>query len=104
MAQIRAFLELAYFVSGIVIAVAACRGLRQPSYAKDGLKAAKEQLRLATGAIESPREDMHTRSKREAVTLAAQQCEKFGSTMVPSITKRFIEVTNSGVELISWRL
>jgi len=79
----RAIMEVLYFGSGVVIAFTALLALRHLKIGEETLAATKQQLALATASIEQARADMHIRSRREAVTLGAQLCERFADSVIP---------------------
>lgn len=99
---LRAGLELAYFAAGIVVAVASVLVLRQVTVARETLHTLKEQLRLASAAIAVAQEDIQVRSRREAVALAAERCERFSDTVIPRVTTNLSAIHANGVRLQRW--
>jgi predicted peroxiredoxin len=95
--QLRYWLELAYFASGVILAVFAAFGLRQLILAKQSLKIAAEGLRTT-------KNDIQIRVKREAVVIAAKQCEKFAEEVIPNYADGIATAANSGVKVFTWVL
>ena len=98
----RAGLELVYFASGAVVAVASVLVLRQVTVARETLHTLKEQLRIASDAITVAQEDIRVRSQREAVALAAERCERFADTVIPRVVTNFKAIQATGVRLQRW--
>jgi len=71
--DLRNFLEILYFLSGIALVVVAIIALQQ-------IKVAKEDIRI--------------RSEREAATLTASQCERYSEKIIP-ILEELIELFES---------
>jgi hypothetical protein len=95
---VRSILELLYFLSGVVLAGVGVVALYQIVVASRALKTANENLVLAAAAVETARLDIELRSKREAVTLAADKCAEFAAT----IGQTYTELT--GISSVRWTL
>lgn len=100
----RAWAEVAYFVSGVVLVFLATAGLAQLIFARRALKAAERQIALAFEVLDVAREDIRIRVKREAVTVAAEQCVKFGEVILPLIDKNIARLKELGIRYGSWTL
>jgi len=74
-ANVRDWLEILYFISGIVIMLLAGFGLWQ-------LKLAKDQISLAKDQLETSKDIFKTQSKRAAVEAAVLECRNFSETVV----------------------
>jgi hypothetical protein len=74
---VRAILEVCYFASGVVLVIVAIRGLKQ-------VKAAAEQVKVASDQLNLTREIATANTKREAAKLAAEQCLYFADELVPT--------------------
>src|SRR5687767_2372265 len=103
-ATIRDVMEVVYFGSGIIVAIAALFGLRQLRLAKDAVRAAKDQIAVGIAAVEVAKRDLQIRSKREAVALAADRCEKFGEHLIPRRNKNMETIAAQGVTLVDWEV
>lgn len=68
MATVRTWLELAYFVSGILTALLVAFGLRQ--------------LTLAKRQMETTKEIFRTQSRRASVEMAVVECRRFAETII----------------------
>lgn len=79
--NIRAVLELLYFISGIILMITAFVALKQ-------LKIAKEDIELAKQNIELAKEESKLRSKREAISLTATVCSDFKDVIANQIRNR----------------
>jgi hypothetical protein len=97
-------LELAYFASGIVIAIVAMVGLWQLKLAKDALSAARQQIELATTALQVAKDDIKIRSLREAISLAAGRSEQFAEKIIPHYDRVAALLEKNGAELLEWKL
>lgn len=86
---LRAYLSYGSEIATIVMAFAAVLALRQ--------------LRLAKNAIQVAKTDISLRTKREAVLIAAQQCERF-STYLMKKSDALDALTNKGVPTDPWKL
>jgi hypothetical protein len=95
--DVRSILELMYFLSGPAVALAACLALKQ-------LRLAKEQLAVAINALDHAKRDLQIRSRREAVQLAAERCEKFGEMMMTRRNAHMDKIQADGIELKIWVL
>lgn len=62
------------------------------------------QISLAKAALQQAQKDLSVRSAREAITLAAAQCEKFGSVIIPKYNKETLDLTNAGLKFFNWHL
>ena len=87
---IREYLEMASFVATIALALFAALALKQIVVAKDALVVAKDDIKI--------------RSRREAIALAAKQCEDFAAT-IQKIDNLELEFTKNHVKIRnSWEL
>ncbi len=79
LATFRTWLELAYFVSGIAVAILAAFGLRQ--------------LQLAKQQLETSKEIFRTQSRRSAAEAAVVECRRFADTVIQDSLRldKFIE-------------
>ncbi len=84
---VRTILELLYFSSGIVIAIAAVFALKQ-------IRVGLEQLRTT-------REIANTNAKRESIKLAAEQCNYYAEKTVPLFTNLASEYNRLGLTFMS---
>jgi hypothetical protein len=82
--------ELLYFASGIIVAAVGVVAIYQIMLAKD--------------ALETARSDIEMRSKREAVTLAADKCAQFGEKTIDKCSERFRAIHDAGISLTYGRL
>ena len=83
------FFEMASGVSAIVIAIAACVALSQIFLLKSQLKIAKDDILI--------------RSRREAVALAADRCERFAAT-VEILKPGFVGLLGPVTKYPTWNL
>jgi hypothetical protein len=97
-------MEIAYFASTIILVLVAAAGLFQLVLTKRALKAAQEQIRLATDAIAIARDDIRIRVKREAVTVAADQCAKFGEHTIQECSEHVKKLNDLGFAYSPWKL
>ncbi|QTN46165.1 hypothetical protein H7683_00615 [Ectopseudomonas mendocina] len=74
-ANIRFWLELTYYASGIIVMCLVALGLWQ-------LKMAKDQISLAKNQLETSKEIFRTQSKRASVEAAVVECRRFSETVV----------------------
>ena len=102
--DLRHTLELLYFLSGPVVTILAIAALRQLQLAKGALKAAEQQIILASEAVGVARRDIELRSKREAVQLAAERCEKFADRLIPRYETHLRTIKAAGVRVDQWSL
>ncbi len=100
----RAWMEIAYFASGIAVAVVASLALWQLVIAKKSLDAAQAQLSLAAQSLNLAKDDIRIRSQREAVALAAQECDKFAEKMVPNVHENEEKIKAAGFTIYRWPL
>jgi hypothetical protein len=84
---IRSILELLYFASGIVIAVAVVLSLKQ--------------IRIGLQQLKTTREIANTNAKREAIKLAAEQCNYYAERTVPLFTEFVSEYKRLGLKYMS---
>jgi hypothetical protein len=89
-----AWIEVVYWIAGIIVAVAVVFGLKQVRAAIGQAKAALEQNRLSLEQIELSRKDIMLRSKREALALAIKECEYWANEIVPCLDKLNIKLNN----------
>lgn len=89
------WIEVAYWIAGIVVALAVIYGLKQVRAAIGQAKAALEQNRLSLEQIELSRKDIMLRSKREALALAIKECEYWANEIVPCLDKLNVKLSNS---------
>jgi hypothetical protein len=101
--QLHEWLELLYFSSGIIVAVAALIGLRQLFLAKSLLTATEQQVRLANEALSQAKTDLETRSRRESVVLAAERCADFANIVMRGL-KQLETAIDAGVQVTRWKL
>lgn len=94
---VRAILEIAYLLSGVVLAGVGIAALYQ-------LKLAKENLLIATDALKTAKADIQLRVRREAATLAADKCEHFGDHTLPQIQNNLNTLAGAGIKLSTWPL
>jgi len=99
---LRSILELAYFVSGVVLACATLLVLYQIRVAKRTLAALQQQVTIATAALTVARDDIRIRSQREAVVLAAARCEKFAEHVLPRVSANIRHIQELGIQLRAW--
>jgi hypothetical protein len=86
----REWLEVVYWIAGIIIAGSVVGVFRQ--------------VKLAKEALEATREESELRSHRDAILIAAQQCERYAATVIPtsdSVTQRCNE---ADLEVVEWEL
>ena len=83
-------LELISFISNIVLAGIAI--------------AALYQITLAKRSLETARSDIELRSKREAVTLAADKVAKFAEDIIPKCNVEFRALMSAGISIDKWPL
>jgi hypothetical protein len=102
--DLRTVLELAYFCSGVVVAVASSFVMYQMYLAKETLKSLKQQVSLAAAALSVARDDIKIRSQREAVTLAAELCVKISEQIFPRVNKNLEPIKAKGIEIRRWSL
>jgi hypothetical protein len=103
-AELRAWMEIAYFGSGVLLVLVAVAGLRQLSLAKRSLQAARDQLHLAAESLTTAKDEIRIRSEREAVSLAAQRCEKFAEELVPRHYEHVANIQKEGVTIYRWQM
>jgi hypothetical protein len=101
---LRFALELFYFASGVILAVVGVIALYQIMLAKRSIKTANDNLKLAAEALETARSDIELRSKREAVTLAADKCAEFAEHTLDKCNERFKAISDAGVSVEIWPL
>ncbi len=87
---LRFFLEMLFFVSGIILAGVGVTALYQ--------------IVLAKRSIETARSDIELRSKREAVTLAADRCAVFATVTHRECKDSLNKIANAGVTIRNWTL
>jgi hypothetical protein len=87
------WIEVIYWIAGIVVAIAVVYGLKQVRAAIRQAKASLEQNRLSLEQIELSRKDIMLRSKREALTLAIKECEYWANEIVPCLDKLNVKLT-----------
>jgi len=73
---LRSLLEALFFLGGIAVAIAASKALEQ-------IRLAKEQLTIAADALRVTKTDIALRVRREALLLAAEQCDRFAEKIIP---------------------
>jgi len=73
--EVRDWLEILYFASGIVIMILVGFGLWQ-------LKLAKDQISLAKDQLETSKNIFKTQSKRAAIEAAVVECRRYSETIV----------------------
>ena len=87
---LRFSLELLSFLSNIVLACIAI--------------AALYQIILAKRSLETARLDIELRSKREAVTLAADKVAEFAENIIPKCNLEFRTLMSAGISIDRWEL
>lgn len=87
--SVRAWIEICYLASGPALFIVGLFGLRQ--------------LRISQQTLDLTRKEVEIRSKREAVVLAAQQCENCVVGLIPHIEKCRGKLQALGI-LHQWRL
>lgn len=90
METVRAVLELAYFVSGIVVAGAALVGLKQ--------------LHLLRESLEVAKQDYVTRNRREAAGLAIEQSSRYADAIMKILHLANDLVLSKGLPWTPWPL
>lgn len=100
--QLRYWLELGSYVSGIILTIFGAIALWQLKLAKDSLVTAKNSLKLAADELEHAKSDLRLRVKREAIVLAAQQCEKFAEHILPRYAASHQKIIENGNDLYKW--
>ena len=73
--EVRDWLEILYFVSGIVVMILVGFGLWQ-------LKLAKDQISLAKDQLETSKDIFKTQSKRAAIEAAVVECRRYSETII----------------------
>lgn len=86
----RDWLEVVYWIAGIVIALSVVAVFRQVQLAKKALQATLEESEM--------------RSEREAIVLAARQCERYAEKVIALSDKVGDQLKNAGMELRRWEL
>lgn len=74
--QLRDWLEILYFASGVVVMILVGFGLWQ-------LKLAKDQISLAKDQLETSKNIFKTQSKRAAIEAAVVECRRYSETIIP---------------------
>ena len=95
--HLRFVLELLYFLSGAVLACVSLIALYQIILTKKSILAANESLKLAAEALDVARLDIQVRSKREAVNLASDMCERFARDVIPEMKEKRKAILEAGV-------
>lgn len=88
--EVRTWLELAYFVATIAMAIAAWRALTQ--------------IRLGKRSLELAQRDLQTRSRREAIMLANDICAKFGQDLVKQSGDVINHLNSKGIGVYLWEM
>lgn len=73
--EVRDWLEVLYFISGIIMMILFAFGLWQ-------LKLAKDQIALAKDQLETSKDIFKTQSKRSAVEAAVIECRRYSETII----------------------
>lgn len=73
--EIRAWLEILYFVSGILMMIFVGFGLWQ-------IKLAKDQISLAKDQLETSKDIFKTQSKRASIEAAVVECRRYSETVI----------------------
>src|SRR5689334_17312026 len=97
-------LELLYFASGVILAGLGLAVFHQLKLAKKSLKATEDNLRIATEALSTSKEDIQIRIEREAVVLSASQCEKFGEKILAKAVAIVDKIRDSHTIVDEWEL
>jgi len=95
--SLRDYLEMFSFGATIITAVVAVFALRQ-------LRLARLQLDVASATLKVAQDDIKTRSRREAVSLAAKHCEDYGDVILQKFNAWRNEITAKGINLKTWAL
>lgn len=90
------WLELASWLSNIVLCIVAIIGVKQIKAAVDQAKCALQQVRLTAQQIDQARKESELRAKRDSIASALDQCERFAATMIPNMAKLHTELTKQG--------
>lgn len=101
---IRNFLEVLYFISGVILAALGFAVFRQLKLSKKSIETSQENLRVASEALTTAKDDLQIRIKREAVILAAAQVEKFGKEVMPKAKEVTDRIKGEGIEISEWKL
>lgn len=96
-------LEASDHVASIMVLVVSAFALYQIKLAKDAAVSAQANLKLTADSIDLAKEDIKLRSTREAVTLAAEQCERFAGKL-QEIQRRISNMYQHGLPEIQWTL
>jgi len=101
---LRGFLEILYFISGVVLAGLGFFVFRQLKLAQESIETTKTNLQIASDALSTAKDDIQIRIQREAVILAAEQTEKFGKEVIPAFGKIIDGCKDKNLNLIEWKL
>lgn len=101
---IRNLLEVLYFISGVILATLGFAVFRQLKLSKVSIETAQDNLRVASEALTSAKDDLQIRVKREAVILAAEQVEKFGKSILPNAAETTDKLEGEGIQIKEWKL
>jgi hypothetical protein len=99
---LRAWLEIAYYVSAALLVPISLVAVWQLKIAKRSLAATEAQVKLAAESLLTAQKDMHVRSKREAVSLAAEQCVKFAENILPRYLANAKAIRDADVKIVRW--
>ncbi len=97
------FFESASSISTVIMAIAALVALKQVFMLKEQLKIASDSLRIASESLLTAKADILIRSRREAVALAADRCEKFSKT-IEDLKPAIIAVLGPAEVYPNWNL
>ncbi|WP_433752933.1 hypothetical protein [Paenibacillus amylolyticus] len=84
---IRSFIELIYFISGIVLAIIAIYGLRQFKIALDQLTVSIKQVEIGMEQVSLLKHDIEVRNKRLSVEKSIEFIERYKNTIFPLAVK-----------------
>jgi hypothetical protein len=101
---VRDILELAYFASGIALVIIAAVGLYQLKLLRDSIKTSRDQLESAVKSLELAKHDLKIRNQREAITLAAQQSQRYAEEILPFAASVADKLTSNSIRFYPWPL
>jgi hypothetical protein len=89
--DLRAVIEVLYFLSGIVLVIVAIKALEQ-------IQVGLSQVKVAIQQIEVSKEIAQTSAKREAYRLAHDQCKAYASSVIPEFTQALAELRGAKID------
>ena len=102
--KVRDLFEVLSFLSSIILAALGFAIFRQLKFSKQSIETAQEDLKVASDALTTAKDDLQIRIRRESVILAAEQVEKFGKEIIPSAAKVVDRVRAEGIQINEWKL